>query len=83
MPMPIRQASSVLRGAKQQAALEALAGAPGGLSATTLRSRGVDLATLRRLGRTGLVHLAEERRERDPFAARHDVASCRHADRAC
>ncbi len=58
----------VLRGPKQQAAIEALAGAPGGLSASTLRSRGVDLATLRRLGARGLLRLMEERRERDPFA---------------
>jgi primosomal protein N' (replication factor Y) (superfamily II helicase) len=67
------QAAVVLRGAKQHAALEALAGAPGGLNATTLRSRGVDLATLRRLAARGLVHLAEERRERDPFTAETHV----------
>ncbi len=67
------QAVSVLRGAKQQAALEALVGAPGGLSAAALRSRGFDLATLRRLAARGLVHLAEERRERDPFAAEPGV----------
>jgi len=58
----------VLRGSKQQAAIQALAGAPGGLSASTLRSRGVDLGTLRRLGARGLLRLTEERRERDPFA---------------
>jgi primosomal protein N' (replication factor Y) len=60
---------SLLRGPKQQAAIEALAGAPGGLSTSTLRSRGVDLAALRRLGAHGLLRLTEERRERDPFAA--------------
>jgi primosomal protein N' (replication factor Y) len=74
------QASSVLRGAKQHAALEALASAPGGLSGARLRSRGVDLATLRRLAARGLVHLAEERRERDPFSTETDV-SVLEADR--
>src|SRR6185295_8359380 len=67
-------ARAVLRGTKQHAALEALIGAPGGLSSGTLRSQGVTLATLRRLAAQGLVHIAEERRERDPFAADAAIA---------
>jgi primosomal protein N' (replication factor Y) len=64
-----------LRGPKQHAALDALVGAPGGLSAGTLRSRGISLATLRRLAAQGLVHIAEERSERDPFANDADIAT--------
>jgi primosomal protein N' (replication factor Y) len=55
-------------GARQHAALDALAVAPNGLAASRLKERGADLGTLRRLAARGLVSLREERRERDPFA---------------
>lgn len=56
-------------GPRQRAALETLAALPQGAPASALRERGVDLGTLRRLAARGLVHLREERRERDPFTA--------------
>ncbi len=56
-------------GTRQKSALELLASLPQGASTTTLRGRGVELGTLRRLAGRGLVHLRHERRERDPFAA--------------
>ena len=55
-------------GARQREALTVLASLPEGAAASTLRERGIDLGTLRRLASRGLVHLREERRERDPFA---------------
>ena len=60
--------SSVVPGVRQRAALDALAGAPGGLPAGALRERGVTGETLRRLATRGLVTFREDRLERDPFA---------------
>jgi primosomal protein N' (replication factor Y) len=69
-------------GDKQLAALAALNEVAGGARSTMLRSRGIELATLRRLAARGLVHLADERRERDPFAGDAvSVASENHASR--
>ncbi|MBI2828536.1 MAG: primosomal protein N' [Acidobacteria bacterium] len=61
--------------AKQQAALEILAAAPGGLSMSALRDRGVSSDLTRRLAARGLVAVRAERDERDPFerAAQMDV----------
>ena len=56
-------------GAKQRAALSELAASPQPLRSATLRERGVDVGTLRRLAARGLVHLHEQVCERDPFAA--------------
>ncbi len=56
-------------GARQRTALVALAAAAGTVPARTLKARGVDLATLKRLAVRGLATLQEERRERDPFAS--------------
>ncbi len=70
-------------GDKQRAALAALDDVAGGARSTMLRSRGIALATLRRLAVLGLVHLADERRERDPFIGDAvSVASENHASRA-
>ena len=63
------QAAGLPLGARQKTALDVLAELPAGASAGALRERGVDLGTLRRLAGRGLVHLREERHERDPFAA--------------
>ena len=56
-------------GGRQQAALALLAAAPTPLNGTILRERGADLGTIRRLARRGLVHLTEQRLDRDPFVA--------------
>jgi primosomal protein N' (replication factor Y) (superfamily II helicase) len=56
-------------GIRQRTALSELSSASAPLPASVLRSRGVDLATLRRLAARGVVHLHDEIRERDPFAA--------------
>jgi primosomal protein N' (replication factor Y) len=56
-------------GARQRAALAELSSAGVPLSASTLRDRGVDLGSLRRLAARGAVHLDSQVRERDPFAA--------------
>ena len=61
--------------AKQQVALEILTTAPGGLSISALRDRGVSPDVTRRLVARGLVAVRDERDERDPFerTARMDV----------
>ncbi len=83
MPTPAGQSAAaggaegaVPLGRRQRAALEMLAALPQGAPAPVLRERGVDLGTLRRLAARGLVHLREERRERDPFAADAPVEWC-------
>jgi primosomal protein N' (replication factor Y) len=53
----------------QRQALAAVAGATDGVPTRALREQRVSLATLRRLGARGLVHLESRVRERDPFAA--------------
>jgi primosomal protein N' (replication factor Y) len=60
---------------KQREALQQLAGAPAGLSASILRKRGVSADVVRRLAARGLVAIRAERDERDPFeqAALGDV----------
>jgi primosomal protein N' (replication factor Y) (superfamily II helicase) len=55
-------------GARQQAALAALAATGQPQPVGALREHRVDLGTLRRLAGRGLVHLREEVSERDPFA---------------
>ena len=52
---------------RQREALAALRGVPTGLPARTLAARGVSADVLKRLERHGLVRLARERVERDPF----------------
>ncbi len=54
---------------RQRAAVDALRGAAGGLSAPELHARGISSDVLQRLARKGLVTFARERQERDPFAA--------------
>jgi primosomal protein N' (replication factor Y) (superfamily II helicase) len=56
-------------GERQQASLTALAASRVPLALASLRERGSDLGTLRRLASRGLVHLQEQRIDRDPFAA--------------
>ena len=56
-------------GARQQDALSHLAGAPDGVSATTLGALGVGGETLRRLARRGLVELSERELRRRPERA--------------
>ena len=62
--------------ARQDAALEILLGAPGGLPTSELRDRGVTPAVLAGLAKRGFVVLSDERDDRDPFerAAMTDVA---------
>ncbi len=69
-------------GAKQRAAISELAASPQPLRSATLRERGVDITTLRRLAARGLVHLHEQVVERDPFAAGAAPAVARDETRA-
>ncbi|MFB3855026.1 MAG: primosomal protein N' [Vicinamibacterales bacterium] len=62
-------------GPRQQEALALLGGLPYGLPLSSLRKRGVDADSLRRLARRGLVSLRRERVERDPFAESGGAAS--------
>ena len=55
-------------GARQQAALAALAAAANRSPSARCGKHGVDLGTLRRLAARGFVHLHEQVSERDPFA---------------
>ena len=57
--------------AKQHAAAELLRGAPDGLSAATLASRGASGAVLSRLKSLGLVTVRQDRLDRDPFGSGH------------
>jgi primosomal protein N' (replication factor Y) (superfamily II helicase) len=54
--------------AKQQAALELLAGMPAGLPTAELANRGFAADTVARLGRRGYVSLRTDRVDRNPFA---------------
>ncbi len=54
-------------GEAQRAAIALLAGAPEGLPAVELGTRGVSPHTLRRLAERGLISIRRERMERDPF----------------
>ena len=63
-----RVAPDATLGARQRAALAALAATGQPQPVGALREHGVDLGTLRRLAARGYVHLHEEVSERDPFA---------------
>ena len=54
---------------KARAALLALAETAGEQAVRTLKARGLDVPTLKRLAARGLVHLREQRVDRDPFGA--------------
>ncbi len=56
-------------GARQQEALQLLAGAPEGMSAPGLAERGVPASTLARLKALGLVAVRDEQVDRDPFTS--------------
>lgn len=57
----------VVRGARQQLALQLLAGAPDGLETTVLGAKGVTADALKRLLALGLIQIVRRRVERDPF----------------
>jgi primosomal protein N' (replication factor Y) (superfamily II helicase) len=62
---------------RQREAIDALRGAPDGLSIAALRDRGISLDVLHRLATKGLIAFHRERVERDPFpsgAARTPVS---------
>jgi primosomal protein N' (replication factor Y) len=59
--------ASALAGARQREAVQLLAGAPAGLATSALAARGIAAATLARLVQRGLVAIADERVDRDPF----------------
>lgn len=54
-------------GDKQREALAVLSGAPGGMTLSALRDRGIGRATVMRLSRRQFVAVRRERIERDPF----------------
>ena len=66
---------------KQRGALEALAAAPAGLSAATLRGRGTTSDVVRRLAARGLVVSRDERDERDPFEGAAGISVARDDSR--
>ena len=70
------QEPEIRLGAKQQAALDLLRGAPDGIDTSDLAARGIGPQTISRLAAQGLVTIQRRRVERDPFG---DGAS--HADR--
>ena len=62
-------AAGLRLGARQRELLAALAGSPAGLSSSALRTRGFDVAGLRRLGLRDLVSIRHQPVDRDPFAS--------------
>jgi primosomal protein N' (replication factor Y) (superfamily II helicase) len=67
LPSTRRRADGMRLTPRQQRAIEALADAPAGLPLRDLRERGVTADVVTRLAARGIVSIAAERDERDPF----------------